>query len=216
MQNCGQLKALGKTKTGVYKVRPNPRIENDVLVYCDHDTDDGGWLVVQKRYAKGDQVMKQSWDIYRDGFGNVSKEFWIGNRYLSELTNHTVYEIMFLFKLENGIILKMTKCDAFNVSSEEHNYRLQLGSCEGPDSETLARSNGTQFSTWDQDNGLSSLNCDDVSSAGWWFGSCNAYINSRSLPCVKPGVCDYDVFMMIKPDKGKVYIIGNDNNDHAE
>lgn len=45
MQDCGQLHALGETETGIYKVRPNPAIENDIYVYCDHDTDGGGWLI---------------------------------------------------------------------------------------------------------------------------------------------------------------------------
>ena len=202
MQNCGQLHALGETETGVHKVRPNPEVENDIFVYCDHDTERGGWLVLQRRSANGDLNMTQSWDMYTDGFGNVSTEFWIGNKYLSQLTNHTAYEIMFLFKRANGSVLKKTKCDAFNVSSEEENYRLELGTCEGPDAEILKFSNWTEFSTWDKDNGVSSLNCTSEIT-GWWFGSCNSYINDKTMSCVGLASCDYDVTMMIKPNKSK-------------
>ena len=210
MQNCGQLHALGETKTGVYKVRPDPAIENDIYIYCDHDTDDGGWLVFQRRSGNGTLNMTQSWDMYRDGFGNVSTEFWIGNKYLSQLTNHTAYEIMFVFTRANGSVLKKTKCDAFNVSSEEENYRLQLGSCEGPDAEILKYSNWTEFSTLDKDNGFGSLNCtDDIT--GWWYGSCDSYLNNKIMSCFGLPSCDYDVTMMIKPNKGTVKIFSIDS-----
>jgi hypothetical protein len=202
MQNCGQLHALGETETGTYKVRPNPVIENDIYVYCDHDTDGGGWLVLQRRSASGTLNMTQSWHLYQDGFGNVTTEFWVGNKYFSELTNHTAYEIMFVFKLTNGSVLRKTKCDSFNVSSEEENYRLQLGTCEGPDAKILRSSNWTEFSTWDKDNGFGLLNCASEIT-GWWFGSCDSYINSQTLSCFGQSSCDYDVTMMIKPDKGR-------------
>ena len=75
MQDCGQLHALGETETGKYKVRPNPAIENDIYVYCDHDTDGGGWLILQRRSATGTLNMTQHWHLYRDGFGNVVLNF---------------------------------------------------------------------------------------------------------------------------------------------
>ncbi|XP_028392974.1 uncharacterized protein LOC114517441 isoform X2 [Dendronephthya gigantea] len=201
MQNCGQLHALGKTRSGTYKVRPNPAIENDIYVYCDHDTDKGGWFVLQRRYSDGGLNMTQSWNMYRDGYGNVSTEFWIGNKYLSELTNHTAYEIMFLFKSTIGSTLKKTKCDAFKILPEEENYRLQLGTCEGPDTEVLRYSNGTEFSTWDKDNGLGLLSCTSRKMTGWWFGNCDSYINEQNLSCFGLVSCKYDVTMMIKPNK---------------
>ncbi len=203
MQNCGQLHALGETETGTYKIRPDPGIENDIYIYCDHDTDDGGWLTLQRRSAIGTLNMTGSWGMYRDGFGNVSTEFWIGNKYLSQLTNGTTYEIMFLFKRTNGSILRKTKCDSFNVSSEEENYRLQLGTCEGADAKILKYSNWTEFSTWDKDNGFDSLNCTSEIT-GWWFGSCDSYINNNTLSCFGLSSCDYEITMMIKPNKGKV------------
>ena len=206
MQNCGQIKALGETESGTYKVRPNPTIENDIYIYCDHDTDDGGWLILQRRSSNGTLNMTQSWDIYRDGFGNVSTEFWIGNKYLSQLTNHTTYEIMFVFKRTNGSVLRKTKCDAFNVSTEEENFRLQLGTCQGPDAEVLKFSNWSEFSTWDKDNGFGSLNCaNDIT--GWWFGNCDSFINNMFLSCFGASSCEYEVAMMIKPNKGKVRIL---------
>jgi hypothetical protein len=201
MQDCGQLHALGETETGIYKVRPNPAIENDIYVYCDHDTDGGGWLILQRRSATGTLNMTQPWHLYRDGFGNISTEFWIGNKYFSQLTNHTAYEIMFLFKRANGSVLRKTKCDAFKVSSEQENYRLQLDICEGPDAQILKFSNGTEFSTWDKDNGFRILNCGSEMT-GWWFGSCDSYLNSQTLSCFGHSSCDYDVTMMIKPNKG--------------
>lgn len=49
-------------------------------VYCDED-----WIVVQRR-KDGSVHFNRTWQDYKDGFGDLSGEFWIGNDKLHLLT----------------------------------------------------------------------------------------------------------------------------------
>ena len=44
----------------------------------------------------------RSWSQYRDGFGFLSTEFWIGNEKLSYLTNQAEYELRIDVELSTG------------------------------------------------------------------------------------------------------------------
>ncbi|KAH7959104.1 hypothetical protein HPB49_008252 [Dermacentor silvarum] len=49
-------------------------------VYCDMDTDGGGWTVIQRRGQYGNPVFNfyRNWTEYANGFGNPAEEYWIG------------------------------------------------------------------------------------------------------------------------------------------
>ncbi|XP_041787782.1 angiopoietin-related protein 2-like [Anopheles merus] len=46
-------------------------------VYCDQDFEDGGWIVIQNRFD-GFVNFNRSWEKYRDGFGDIGTEYWLG------------------------------------------------------------------------------------------------------------------------------------------
>lgn len=49
--------------------------------YCDQVTGGGGWTVVQRRGLPGPPYhnFTEDWYGYKDGFGDLTREFWWGN-----------------------------------------------------------------------------------------------------------------------------------------
>ena len=59
---------------------------NSISVYCDMETDGGGWTVLLKRQV-GSVEFYQNWTDYKSGFDNPTEEHWLGldNMYLLSL-----------------------------------------------------------------------------------------------------------------------------------
>lgn len=88
--DCNELKMSGVSVSGVYPVKlPNGLVLN---VYCDMDTDHGGWTLIQRRHD-GSLNFTRNWDDYAFGFGNVNTEFWLGNENIYTLTKDTNYTL---------------------------------------------------------------------------------------------------------------------------
>lgn len=88
--DCNELKMSGVVVSGVYPVKlPSGLVLN---VYCDMDTDHGGWTLIQRR-QDGSLNFTRNWDDYAFGFGNVNAEFWLGNENIYTLTKDTNYTL---------------------------------------------------------------------------------------------------------------------------
>ncbi|XP_052106208.1 ficolin-1-like isoform X5 [Mytilus californianus] len=77
-------------RSGVYKISPEGRAGFNV--YCDMETDGGGWTVFQRR-QDGKVDFYRGWTEYVKGFGDVKTEFWLGNDKLNDLTSKGNYEL---------------------------------------------------------------------------------------------------------------------------
>ncbi|XP_038071524.1 salivary glue protein Sgs-3-like [Patiria miniata] len=112
------------TTGGEYAVYPATH-NGPLQVYCDMDTDGGGWTVFQRR-IDDTQDFNQNWASYKAGFGDLSVNFLLGNDALHELTTQQDY----LLQIELQSYYSQTtytKYGFFTVADEANKYRLTVG-----------------------------------------------------------------------------------------
>jgi len=169
-KNCADTFKAGEKESGLYKINPDEL--GIIEVFCDQTTAGGGWLVLQKR-LDGSVDFYRGWDEYKLGFGNLAAEFWLGLEKIYRLTSSRSYRLRVDLDDFAGNTYH-AEYDSFEVKSEREKYKLSLGSYEGNATDKLSYHNGHKFSTEDQDNDVSVVNCaasKDVKGA-WWYGDC--------------------------------------------
>ncbi|XP_019643162.1 PREDICTED: ryncolin-1-like [Branchiostoma belcheri] len=144
-----------------------------LLVYCDMDTDGGGWTVFQRR-QDGSVDFYLYWDDYRAGFPSqrVSGEFWLGNDNIHLLTSQKDYVLRVDLKAVDGATAYAVY-DSFTVADESDKYRLAVGRYSGTAGDAMAWHNGMRFSTRDSDSDTSALNCAVTYTGAWWYNGCH-------------------------------------------
>ncbi|KAL9972069.1 hypothetical protein ACROYT_G018308 [Oculina patagonica] len=166
-RDCAELFSAGFKKSGVYTV--NPTNKTSFEVYCDMKTDGGGWTVFHKRFS-GFVGFFRGWDEYKNGFGDLRGEFWLGNEKIHQLT-----EIPSQLRVEINTTSsgnKYAKYSNFTVTNEASNYTLFVGFYSGSATDKLKYYNGMSFSTKDRDNDKTSSNCAINNRGAWWYNSC--------------------------------------------
>uniref|UniRef100_A0A4Q8K9D6 U25-Nephitoxin-Nsp1a_1 n=1 Tax=Nephila sp. SGP-2016 TaxID=1905176 RepID=A0A4Q8K9D6_9ARAC len=127
--DCEEILKNGYNASKVYTVWPKSRVLNGkpVDVYCDMDTDGGGWTVIQRRgnFSRSKDYFFQDWQAYKTGFGNVDKDFWLGNDNIFALTNQKLYSIRFDLKDVEGN-KRYAQYDTFWIDDEEHKYTSHI------------------------------------------------------------------------------------------
>ncbi|KAL9982289.1 hypothetical protein ACROYT_G004315 [Oculina patagonica] len=124
---CVQLLQDGFTSSGVYTI--NPDGGKPIQVLCDMTTDGGGWIVFQRR-LDGSVDFYLGWESYKNGFGDLNGEFWLGNDNLHRLT--AADDVMLRVDLEDfdGDI-RYAGYTTFKVADEGDRYRLLIGGYSG-------------------------------------------------------------------------------------
>ncbi|XP_049548207.1 angiopoietin-related protein 1-like [Anopheles darlingi] len=82
--------------SGVYLIRVN----NDSLpfeVYCEMEKFGGGWIVIQHRFD-GSVDFYRDWEHYRNGFGELNAEFWLGLEHIHQITKARAHEMLIEMK----------------------------------------------------------------------------------------------------------------------
>ncbi|XP_059490229.1 angiopoietin-2-like [Neocloeon triangulifer] len=170
--NSGITSLLGEDVAVGHKVEANGA-QN--WLYCDQDTDGGGWTVVQRRghYGKLENFTRP-WEDYKIGFGDLRKEFWAGNDFLHHATSgeRPVKLRIELRDFEGNFTY--AEYSLFRVGSEKTNFRLTVAGYSGNASDSFSSHNGTPFSTIDKTNDESPACCPCAKTyaSGWWFHSC--------------------------------------------
>ncbi|XP_050093664.1 angiopoietin-related protein 1-like [Anopheles aquasalis] len=158
--------------SGKYLIRPTESESEPFLAYCEQGVLGGGWLVIQHRFD-GSVDFLRNWNDYREGFGKVGKEHWLGLERIHQLTSAHPCEL--LIELKDITQKKIyARYDAFEVADEEDEYQLKtLGAFSGPMSDSLRYHEGMKFSTFDRDNDEHPKgNCAVDYKSAWWFRGC--------------------------------------------
>ncbi|NXE45735.1 FGL2 protein, partial [Casuarius casuarius] len=182
-RDCADYYAAGRRNNGIYRVTPDAR-NHSFEVYCDMEALGGGWTLLQRR-QDGSTNFNRTWNDYKNGFGNLSREFWLGNDKIHLLTKSQEMQLRIELEDFNGI-REYAKYEHFYVANEYLKYRLSVHGYSGTAGDALHYSkhyNHDQkfFTTPDKDNDrYASGNCGAYYSSGWWFDAClSANLNGK-------------------------------------
>ncbi|XP_033749513.1 fibrinogen-like protein A [Pecten maximus] len=162
--------------SGVYQIYATAG--RPVNFFCDVDTSEGPWTVIQNR-INGDTDFYRNWTDYQNGFGDLNGEFWIGNDILHILTK-TLNILRVELEAWDGT-RGYAQYSKFQVADKNQNYRLALHGFSGNLSfDALNSFNGQAFSTYDRDNDSSSSHCAVKIHGAWWYKKCaSSNLNGR-------------------------------------
>ncbi|XP_050093142.1 fibrinogen-like protein A [Anopheles aquasalis] len=169
-------KEISSKTSGVYLISVNNN-SAPFNVYCEQEKYEGGWIVMQHRFD-GSVDFYRNWTEYRDGFGNLATEFWLGLERIHQLTSARKHELiveMTDFEGNHGF----ARYNAFQVGSESEKYELtSLGSYSGTAGDSFSHRNRNKFSTKDRNNeGKSVYHYAVLYKGAWWHGSGAIYSN---------------------------------------
>ncbi|XP_055854919.1 angiopoietin-2 [Episyrphus balteatus] len=169
---------LTKRVDGIYKFstsKTNAALRDMNEQYCVFSTDGPAWTVIQNRgpYAIQENF-NRSWNEYRDGFGSLEKDFWMGNEFLHQLTYADNYELRIELEDFEGI-KAWVEYSTFRINAERYNYNLIIDGYRGAIPDALSYHNEHDFSTYDSRNDKSvdaCCACATGYASGWWFNNC--------------------------------------------
>ncbi|KAK7082262.1 cell surface pattern recognition receptor signaling pathway [Halocaridina rubra] len=173
VKDCAGHQYEGATQSGIYEIYPSECY--GVRVWCDLETDGGGWTVFLNRQEQPKQEnFTRTWEEYRDGFGDVSAEYWLGNEILHQLTAKDEH-VLRVDAEDFNQSRRWGVWERFRVEDEEHNYKLLsvMYSSNSTLGDGLLWHSGMQFSTIDRDNDKHKGSCSDEYKGGWWYNVCH-------------------------------------------
>jgi len=152
-------------KGGIYKlkIRELPAFEAP----CSSN----GWLTIQKRYD-GAENFDRGWKDYKDGFGRVRGEFFIGLEKVHLMTRQRRHELYIKLGKIDGTT-SHAHYDNFELGGEIESYELKsLGRYNGTAGDSLRPHERQKFTTNDKDNDAYRFNCAADEYGGWWYYDC--------------------------------------------
>ncbi|XP_053332654.1 microfibril-associated glycoprotein 4-like [Clarias gariepinus] len=184
--DCEDIYQNGSTHSGVYTIYPTESAAGQPLqVYCDMAcTEDEGqgnqaWTVIQRRFD-GSVNFYRSWEDYKNGFGTVSGEHWLGLDKIFLMTSLERYQLRVdMEDFDRGHAY--AQYSSFHIDPESKSYALHVSDyINGGAGDPLSSMDGRPFSTFDQNP---YGNCADGYMGGFWY-SCwpsNGIANPNGL-----------------------------------
>ncbi|XP_058119935.1 ficolin-1-like [Anopheles ziemanni] len=145
---------------------------NPFEVFCEQNKFEGGWTVIQHRFD-GLVDFYRNWTEYRNGFGNVAGEFWLGLEYVHQITKNRPHELLVEMKDFHGNY-GYAKYDEFEIGNESELYALKkLGTYSGTAGDSMEYHKNQKFTTFDRDNDeRDGINCAKKFHGAWWYNDC--------------------------------------------
>ena len=169
------------------------------------------WIVFHQNLGDGFN-WKLPWADYRDGFGSISSNFWLGLEKLHLLISSEPHRLRVEMLAESNGLWYSAEYWNFHIDDEANKYRLNVAGYSGDAGNLLNddgsdgryRHDGMMFSTVDSDKDMDvDGNCADGKNGGWWFNHCYKAClmcnNPRHRCYTLPGVQVVNSRMMIKP-----------------
>ncbi|KAM4549945.1 uncharacterized protein tnxbb isoform 1-T1 [Fundulus diaphanus] len=166
--DCSQELLNGIFTSDVVEIFPQGKPGSSMNVYCDMETEGGGWTVFQRR-KDGSVDFYNRWREYVSGFGDLSGEFWLGLDRIHNLTKMTKMNLR--VDLRDGDEYVFAKYSTFEVA--KRNYKLSVGGYSGTAGDSLTYHNNCVFSTKDRDPARWVTRCAISYQGGWWYKNCH-------------------------------------------
>ncbi|EDW55960.1 fibrinogen-like protein 1 [Drosophila sechellia] len=152
-------------KGGIYKLKIRG------LAAFEAPCSSNGWLTIQKRYD-GSENFDRGWKDYKDGFGRVRGEFFIGLEKVHHMTRQRSHELYIKLGKIDGTT-SHAHYDDFELGGESESYELKsLGRYNGTAGDSLRPHERKKFTTNDRDNDAYRFNCAADEYGGWWYYDC--------------------------------------------
>ncbi|XP_034473373.1 ficolin-1-like [Drosophila innubila] len=118
----------------------------------------------------GSVEFNRSWTEYKNGFGNLDGEFFLGLDKIHAITTERRQELLVLLEDFEGVE-KFETFDEFAIGDENQQYVLHtVGKAYGTaGGDPLVYHKGQKFTTFDNDNDPALQNCATEHIGGWWY-----------------------------------------------
>ncbi|VDI62421.1 Hypothetical predicted protein [Mytilus galloprovincialis] len=160
-------------KDGVYNVYPNGA-SYPKPAYC-VIRNGIKWTIIHRRYD-GSVDFNRTWEEYKQGFGNVTGEYWLGNEAIHLISTSGKHKLHIDLELRDGRQF-YADYSLFKLNSESSQYLLNVTGYNGTAGDGMDKgapewwkSNGARFSTRDRGT---DQNCAINGAGGWWYVACS-------------------------------------------
>ncbi|KAL2103556.1 hypothetical protein ACEWY4_000424 [Coilia grayii] len=170
LYDCASLYSRNYKISGEYKLPADDYLGTPELdVYCDMDTNGGGWTVIQRRKV-GLSNFSRDWKQYKKGFGTIRGDFWLGNEHIFRMTRQPTTLRIEMEDWEGET--RYAEYGFFTISNELNSYKLFIANYSGNAGDSLRYHNNTNFSSKDKDNDKCVDDCAALRKGGYWYNCC--------------------------------------------